>query len=149
MPSVPNFLTFAFWKMVNLVEDNASLIIFNHLYCIQYLMVTLQAYEWPILHLKTAPLSSFVSLTTILYPQVKFKNNFLPIIISGQSIWLVFTRLTNFDKNNPMYKPGNFSVFLCQKLQCVSTFNHFPLKGCGMGPWLVLVSPCFRENVVW
>ena len=22
------------------------------------------------------------------------------------------------------------------------------LKGCGMGPWLFLVSPCFRENVV-
>ena len=22
------------------------------------------------------------------------------------------------------------------------------LKGCGMGPWLVLVSHCFRENVV-
>ena len=22
------------------------------------------------------------------------------------------------------------------------------LKGCGMGPWLVLVPPCFRENVV-
>ena len=22
------------------------------------------------------------------------------------------------------------------------------LKGCGMGPWLVLVSPCFREYVV-
>ena len=22
------------------------------------------------------------------------------------------------------------------------------LKGCGMGPWLVLVSPCFRKNVV-
>ena len=22
------------------------------------------------------------------------------------------------------------------------------LKGCGMGPWLVLVCPCFRENVV-
>ena len=22
------------------------------------------------------------------------------------------------------------------------------LKGCGMGPWLVLVSPCFGENVV-
>ena len=22
------------------------------------------------------------------------------------------------------------------------------LKGCGVGPWLVLVSPCFRENVV-
>ena len=22
------------------------------------------------------------------------------------------------------------------------------LKGCGMGPWLVLVSPCFMENIV-
>ena len=26
--------------------------------------------------------------------------------------------------------------------------SDFVLKGCGMGPWLVLVSPCFRENVV-
>ena len=25
---------------------------------------------------------------------------------------------------------------------------NFWLKGCGMGPWLVLVSPCFRVNVV-
>ena len=24
----------------------------------------------------------------------------------------------------------------------------YQIKGCGMGPWLVLVSPCFRENVV-
>ena len=22
------------------------------------------------------------------------------------------------------------------------------IKGCGMGPWLVLVSPCYRKNVV-
>ena len=22
------------------------------------------------------------------------------------------------------------------------------IKGCGMGPWIVLISPCFRENVV-
>ena len=29
-------------------------------------------------------------------------------------------------------------------------FATFPLefKGCGMGPWLDLVSPCFKENVV-
>ena len=29
--------------------------------------------------------------------------------------------------------------------------NHIlskKLKGCGMGPWLVLVSPCFRQNIV-
>ena len=24
----------------------------------------------------------------------------------------------------------------------------YEVKGCGMGPWLVLVSPCFRENIV-
>ena len=28
----------------------------------------------------------------------------------------------------------------------ISQYHDF--KGCGMGPWLVLVSPCFRENVV-
>ena len=27
-------------------------------------------------------------------------------------------------------------------------YSCCPFKGCGMGPWLVLVSPCFRENVV-
>ena len=26
--------------------------------------------------------------------------------------------------------------------------EHKRFKGCGMGPWLVLVSPCFRENEV-
>ena len=30
----------------------------------------------------------------------------------------------------------------------VSTKTYRSLKGCGMGPWLVLVSPCFRENTV-
>ena len=25
---------------------------------------------------------------------------------------------------------------------------HVPLNGCRMGPWVVLISPCFRENVV-
>ena len=28
------------------------------------------------------------------------------------------------------------------------TFLFSGVKGCGMGPWVVLVSPCFRENVV-
>ena len=27
-------------------------------------------------------------------------------------------------------------------------YKHKNFKLCGMGPWLVLVSPCFRENVV-
>ena len=33
--------------------------------------------------------------------------------------------------------------FVYRLLEDISWF-----KGCGMGPWLVLVSPCFRENVV-
>ena len=32
--------------------------------------------------------------------------------------------------------------------QASSEFEKDFFKGCGMGPWLVLVSPCFRENVV-
>ena len=36
--------------------------------------------------------------------------------------------------------------------KCVFSFllknDCCSFKGCGMGPWLVLVSPCFRENVV-
>ena len=30
---------------------------------------------------------------------------------------------------------------------CLGQAVYF-FKGCGMGPWLILVSPCFRENVV-
>ena len=36
-----------------------------------------------------------------------------------------------------------------QVLVCFLYAIHLcALKGCGMGPWLVLVSPCFRVNVV-
>ena len=30
----------------------------------------------------------------------------------------------------------------------IKTYFHWVLNGCGMGPLLVLVSPCFRETVV-
>ena len=33
-----------------------------------------------------------------------------------------------------------------EQINHISSYNK--LKGCGMGPWLVLVPPCFRENVV-
>ena len=43
-------------------------------------------------------------------------------------------------------------VCVCdQYLMSTHTLNypmHRLLKGCGMGPWLVLVSSCFREKVV-
>ena len=35
-----------------------------------------------------------------------------------------------------------------QHLGCKTYIRAGLLKGYGMGPWLVLVSPCFRENVV-
>ena len=31
---------------------------------------------------------------------------------------------------------------------CMLQVKGVTFKGCGMGPWLVLLSPCFRENVV-
>ena len=33
-------------------------------------------------------------------------------------------------------------------LRAACHLSESPIKGCGMGPWLVLVSPCFGENVV-
>ena len=43
-------------------------------------------------------------------------------------------------------------MWLCGKeknpKKLIITFLKIWFKGCGMGPWLVLVSPCFRENVV-
>ena len=38
------------------------------------------------------------------------------------------------------------SSFFTARLKDVN--NKGNIKGCGMGPWLVLVFPCFRENVV-
>ena len=31
---------------------------------------------------------------------------------------------------------------------CIANTSTNDIKGCGMGPGLVLVSPCFRENVI-
>ena len=47
--------------------------------------------------------------------------------------------LIYFEKYFRACSPGNLFIELMIFLM---------LKGCGMGPWLVLVSPCFRENVV-
>ena len=49
---------------------------------------------------------------------------------------------------------SNFFLFKCTAILPHKSFPQgpelrlLPLKECGMGPWLVLVSPCFRENVV-
>ena len=47
-----------------------------------------------------------------------------------------YTEVQSAEYHYPFYL--NISQCLC----------IFYFKGCGMGPWLVLVSPCFRENVV-
>ena len=41
-----------------------------------------------------------------------------------------------------------FSYTLMWKVQIINTFKYLALKGCGMGPWLVLASTCFKGNVV-
>ena len=53
---------------------------------------------------------------------------------------------------------NSFTCIIVDNVKChqdghrVNTLEeHYPtcsFKGCGMDPWLVLVSPCFRENVV-
>ena len=47
---------------------------------------------------------------------------------------------------------GHIRLWLLEKhtdnFQSLSSVSSGHIKGCGMGPWLVLVSPCFMENVV-
>ena len=48
-----------------------------------------------------------------------------------------------------IYNGGNFRYTWVLHGDSISLFELWALfKGCGMGPWFVLVSPCFRENVV-
>ena len=42
----------------------------------------------------------------------------------------------------------NYIGLSCVDFVSYSSMSSASFKGCGMGPWLVLVSPCFRENVV-
>ena len=42
--------------------------------------------------------------------------------------------------------PTGILILSFIQIQFIHTNQQF--KGCGMGPWLDLVSPCFRENVV-
>ena len=40
-------------------------------------------------------------------------------------------------------------IWITESVRATTNRIHISgLKGCGMGPWLVLVSPCFRENIV-
>ena len=58
--------------------------------------------------------------------------------------------------NKPNMNKWTWSILLCYYLTFDDRTKFYisncetpsPLKGCGMGPWLVLVSPCFRENIV-
>ena len=60
--------------------------------------------------------------------------------------------------NTPLHThphPHHTHTHTPQTHTCPKTHSRVPtpnlvkwVKGCGMGPWLVLVSSCFRENVV-
>ena len=47
-----------------------------------------------------------------------------------------------------LIKKWEMNIFRLLENHMISLEIIFQLKGCGMGPWLVLVSPCFRENIV-
>ena len=48
-----------------------------------------------------------------------------------------------------LYKKAKFRILVSRCFDAVLLYVWMvKLKGCGMGPWLVLASPCFRGNVV-
>ena len=57
----------------------------------------------------------------------------------GQSPWL------GSRGRSPLEAPVHFNADTAFPTQ---TYIRQIVKGCGMGQWLVIVSPCFRENVV-
>ena len=52
------------------------------------------------------------------------------------------------DKETKHIKDRNYDTQGYSEHEVTYKNRVYQLKGCGMGPWLVLVSPCFRENVV-
>ena len=44
--------------------------------------------------------------------------------------------------------PRGVATTPLRKICLAKTLRRTRVKGCGMGPWLVFVSPCFRENIV-
>ena len=83
-----------------------------------------------------------------------------------RKIWqfLWYQNRNNFEKNE---KRKDQAPLTCSSLDIIASYENLPsrseesgcvklnvsthrkwFQGCGMGPWLVLVSPCFRENVV-
>ena len=63
---------------------------------------------------------------------------------TGTFYFLVFIFV--FHSNKQFYCSCNCIVIKRSAYKLKRSVNY--IKGCGMGPWLVLVSPCFRENVV-
>ena len=72
------------------------------------------------------------------YNRLKFCS-FQKLLFSDEFLWV-----TNSQSGIKIW--FLLKCTLCRTLPIYSLQIFF--KGCGMGPWLVLVSPCFRENVV-
>ena len=87
----------------------------------------------------------------------------LPIFLSIKCFPICVSRLivcAKFHFNSYLFPNGLtwYHIFLIIFSYLSNSFSahnnvsskkvRWVFKGCGMGPWLVLVSPCFRENVV-
>ena len=66
------------------------------------------------------------------------------IFFSPKEAQLLFRQLQKLSARN-------IAALKCERRKTKCWVPWYPpraVKGCGMGTWLVLVSPCFRENVV-
>ena len=64
----------------------------------------------------------------------------------------IFTKVVILRVYLQLFRPTASTLYILWQGHVRNTFFHFcqlwVVKGCGMGPWLVLVSPSFRKNVV-
>ena len=74
---------------------------------------------------------------------VTWLTNFQSDIITPKDFFVCFLLYTILGNGVPMVT----KLVLEKHAVCNKNGISF-VKGCGMGPWLVLVSPCFRKNVV-
>ena len=54
---------------------------------------------------------------------------------------------TQWPLKHALYEIKRNTFIIMPTIQNIDVRVYY-VKGCGMGPWLVLVSPCFRENAV-
>ena len=93
---------------------------------------------------------------------LSLKNNWQPLLFESEDpeeMWMLFYWLQNelrkvllFIPSSPkgglQQPPPTVFAPVLKNAQARDKIAPGTFKGCGMGPWLVLVSLCFRQNIV-